>query len=131
MSIEISTKGIGIEIKSISDKFFVEIDIYGKLTHTDYEVMIPVIEHAIKASANRELDILVDMRDFEGWELEAMIDDIKFGLEIKDSFDKMAIVGDKSWEEWSVKAMSHLAKGDIRYFEDYDEAMRWLLGNEQ
>ena len=127
MSIDISTRGVGIEIKSINDKFIVEMDFYGKLTHQDYEVIIPVIERAIDASKGKELDILVDMRDFEGWELEAMVDDFKLGLELKDIFNKMAVVGDKMWEKWSVEAMSHLTKGQMRFFEDYDEAYRWIL----
>lgn len=127
MSIDISTRGVGIEIKSINDKFIVEMDFYGKLTHQDYEVIIPVVERAIDASKDKELDILVDMRDFEGWELEAMVDDFKLGLELKDIFNKMAVVGDKKWEKWSVEAMSHLTKGQMRFFEDYDEAYRWIL----
>ncbi len=128
MSIDISTRGVGIEIKSINDKFIVEMDFYGKLTHQDYEVIIPVVERAISASKDKELDILVDMRDFDGWELEAMVDDFKLGLELKDIFNKMAVVGDKKWEEWSVEAMSHLTKGQMRFFEDYDEAYRWIMG---
>ena len=127
MSIEISTRGVGIEIKSIDDKFIVEMDLYGKLTHQDYEVIIPVVERAISAAGEREFDILVDMRDFEGWELEAAFDDFKLGIEIKDAFDKMAVVGDKRWEEWSVMAMSHLTKGEMKFFEDYDEAYRWIM----
>ena len=127
MSIDISTRGVGIEIKSINDKFIVEMDFYGKLTHQDYEVIIPVVERAISASKDKELDILVDMRDFDGWELEAMVDDFKLGLELKDIFNKMAVVGDKKWEKWSVEAMSHLTKGQMRFFEDYDEAYRWIL----
>ncbi len=127
MSIEISTRGVGIEIKSIDDKFIVEMDLYGKLTHQDYKVIIPVVERAISAAGEREFDILVDMRDFEGWELEAVFDDFKLGMEIKDVFNKMAVVGDKKWEEWSVKVMSHLTKGEMRFFEDYDKAFRWIV----
>lgn len=127
MSIEINTRGMGIEIKNLGEKFIVEIDMYGKLTHEDYEVMIPVIERAISAAGEKEFDIVVDMRDFEGWELEAAFDDFKFGMEIKDSFDKMAVVGDEKWEEWSVEAMSHLTKGEMKFFRDYDEAYRWIM----
>ncbi len=127
MSIEINTRGVGIEIKNLDEKFIVEIDIYGKLTHRDYEVMIPVIERAIIAAADKEFDIVVDMRDFEGWELEAAIDDFKLGMEIRNSFDKMAVVGDKKWEKWSVEAMSHLTRGEMKFFEDYNEAYKWIM----
>jgi len=127
VSIEISTHGMGMDIRRVEDRFFIEIDFYGKLRHEDYEVMIPVIERALEAKGEREFDLLVDMRDFEGWTFEAAIDDMRFGLSFKDSFDAMAVVGDREWEELSVKLMNHLCRGELRFFEDYDEALRWLL----
>ncbi len=127
MSIEITTRGIGITINSIEDKEFVEIDIYGTLEHSDYMVLTPVMEHAVLAAKSRELDILIDMRSFEGWSFEAAVDDMKFGLEFRDSFDKMAIVGDKRWEELSVELMNHFSKGEVKFFENYHSAVKWLL----
>jgi len=127
MSIEINTRGVGITIKAEGDREFVEIVLSGKLHHRDYQVMIPVIERAIEAAAGKELDLLVDMRNFEGWSFEAALDDMKFGLKIKDAFDKMAVVGDKKWEEISVKLFDHLSRGEIRFFEEYYAALDWLL----
>ena len=128
MSIEISTRGVGISINNFNDKEFIEIDIYGKLEHKDYEVMAPVIERAVESAGERGLVALADMRDFEGWSIEAAIDDMKLGMQIKDSFEKFAVVGDKKWEEISVSLMNRLCKGEMRYFEDYDKALSWLMG---
>jgi hypothetical protein len=127
MSIDITTRGIAIHIKSTSRREFVEIDIYGRLEHRDYQVMIPVMHRAVEAVKDRELDVLVDMREFEGWTFEAAIDDMKFGFEFKDSFDKLAIVGDRKWEEIATDLMKHITGREIEYFENYDEALSWLL----
>ena len=127
MSIEISTRGIGITIKAEGDREFVEIVLYGKLHHRDYEVMIPVIERAIEAAGERKPDLLVDMRAFEGWSFEAALDDLKFGLKIRNAFHRMAVVGDKKWEEISVELFDHFSEGEMRFFEDYYAALDWLL----
>ena len=128
MSIEITSHGIGIRIIQTGEKEIAEIRLHGKLTHEDYQVMVPVIERAIEAAAGRELDLLVDMREFAGWTREAALDDMRFGLKIRNAFDKMAIVGNKKWEEISTKLMDHLSRGEMRFFTDYDEALAWIAG---
>ncbi|ADV46521.1 STAS/SEC14 domain-containing protein [Nitratifractor salsuginis] len=126
MSIEIDTRGVNITIKADGKHEYVEIRMQGKLHHRDYQVMIPVMEHAIEAARDKELDILVDMRQFEGWSFEAALDDMKFGLKLRNAFKKMAIVGDKKWEELSIELFKHFSKGEIRFFSDYNEALEWL-----
>jgi len=126
MSIEISSHGVGIRILQTGKKEIAEIRVHGRLTHEDYRVMIPVIERTLEAAAGRELDLLVDMRAFGGWTFEAAFDDMRFGMKIRNAFDKMAVVGDKKWEEISTKLMNHLSRGEMRFFTDYDEALRWV-----
>ena len=101
----------------------------GKLTHEDYETFVPLIDRALKEAKGLEVDLLVDMRHFRGWEWLAAWDDMKFGLKHRNSFDKMAIVGDKKWEEVSVKMFSHMMKGKSKFFKDRQKALEWLLKN--
>jgi hypothetical protein len=127
MSIEISSKGVGISIACGPKKEeFVKIDIYGKLEHKDYEVMTPVLERIVKQAKKRGLNVLVDMRDFEGWSARAALDDMKLGLKLRNSFDKMAVVGDKKWEELAVEFASGFTKGKLKFFKNIDKAIKWL-----
>ncbi len=128
MSVEIDTRGIGISVIMDGGRELVKIVLEGKLHHEDYEVLIPVIERAIEAAGERKPDILIDMRPFEGWTFEAALDDLKFGLKIRNAFHRMAIVGDKKWEEISVELFRHFTGGEMRFFEDYDAALAWLRG---
>lgn len=127
MSIEITARGVGITVKAEGDREFVEIVLHGKLHHRDYQVMIPVIERSIEAAGEKKLDLLIDMRDFEGWSFEAALDDLKFGLKIRNDFHRAAIVGDKKWEEISVGLFDHFSRGEMRFFGDYYAALDWLL----
>ncbi|SFV50667.1 hypothetical protein MNB_SV-8-1420 [hydrothermal vent metagenome] len=127
MAKTIKEHGISIAIKRTKKKVFVELSMLGKLTHEDYKTFVPMIDKALKEAKGLEVDLLVDMRDFTGWELLAGWDDMKFGLKHRNAFDKMAIVGNKKWEELSVKMMSHLMKGKSKFFKEREKALSWLL----
>ncbi len=127
MAETIKEHGIGIAIKRAKKKLFIEVSMLGKLTHEDYQIFVPMIDKALKEAKGLEVDLLVDMRAFRGWELEAAWDDMKFGLKHRNAFDKMAIVGDKKWEEISVNMMSHMMRGKAKFFKDRTKAVAWLL----
>ena len=127
MATKIKEHGIGIAIKRSKKNIFIEVTMLGKLKHEDYQLFVPMIDKALKNAKGLEVDLLVDMRGFKGWELLAAWDDMKFGVKHRNAFDKMAIVGNKKWEEDSVAMMSHLMKGKSKFFKDRDKALAWLL----
>jgi len=127
MAKNIKEHGISIAIKRSKERVFIEISMIGKLKHKDYQLFVPMIDKALKNAKGLEVDLLVDMREFKGWELLAAWDDMKFGLKHRNAFDKMAIVGNKKWEEVSVDMMSHLMKGKSKFFKEREKALSWLL----
>jgi hypothetical protein len=86
-----------------------------------------MIDRALKEAKGLEVNLLVDMRGFKGWEMLAAWDDMKFGLKPHNDFSKMAIVGDKKWEALSTKMMSHLMSGKSKFFKSREKALAWLL----
>lgn len=127
MSETLKEHGISIAVKRSKKRLFIEIGMQGKLTHKDYGVFVPIVDKALKEAKGLEADILIDMREFTGWEMWAAWDDMKFGLEHRNDFAKMAIVADKQWEEVSVDMMSHLMKGKVKHFKKRDKALEWIL----
>jgi hypothetical protein len=127
MAKKIKEHGISIAIKRNKQRLFIELAMLGKLTHEDYQVFVPMIDKALKEAKGLEADLLVDMTKFAGWELLAAWDDLKFGVKHRNAFGKMAVVGNKKWEEQSVKMMRYLTKGKIKFFKERDEALSWLL----
>ncbi len=124
---KINEHGISIAVKRNKKRIFIEVSMLGKLKHEDYQLFVPIIDKALKNVKDLEADILVDMRNFKGWEFLAAWDDMKFGIKHRNAFDKMAIVGNKKWEEASVGMMSHLMKGKSKFFKERDKALSWLL----
>lgn len=123
---KIRKHGIFIGIKKIEDNFFIKMKLEGKLTHEDYETMIPAIEDAIKNTPNAKLNILVNGLELEGWEIQAAWDDLKFGLKHSKEFNKIAYVGTKTWEEYGIKISNWFFNGEIKYFENEQSAIKWL-----
>lgn len=118
--------GIQIDLIRIGDRVFVEFTLRGKLTHEDYKTFVPFVESAIGGLPPKSLYILVDMRKFEGWTPRAAWDDFRFGLEIRKDVAKMAIVGDRKWEELAAKMTDWMIAGDAKFFNSIEEARRWL-----
>jgi len=127
MAKSIKEHGISIAIMRNKKRLFIEIVMLGKLTHKDYKTFVPMVDKALKEAKGLEADLLVDMRKFKGWEFLAAWDDLKFGLVHRNDFTKMAIIGDKKWEEASVQMMNHLMKGQTKHFNKRGKALSWIL----
>jgi hypothetical protein len=117
-----------VGIKRIDDNIFLALSIHGKLTHEDYERFVPMVENIVKDCKEAKISVLADAREFAGWELEAAWDDFKFSIKHFNKFDRIAIVGNRKWEEFVVKLSNLWTPYEIHFFEDYDEAVEWVKG---
>ena len=128
MSVRMSRKGLSIGISLMDDDVYVELRAIGRLTHRDYEVLVPMLDEAIKEVPEPHIRILVDAREFEGWEPRAAWDDFRLGLKHRKEFSKIAILGNKPWEKYVTTVARWFTSGDARYFEEMDEAIEWIRG---
>ena len=85
-----------------------------------------MIDSALEGVKDPQVKVFIDGSEFEGWELRAAWDDLKLGLKHGNSFDKIAIFGNKQWLEHAARIASWFVSGDARFFEDSDEAWTWL-----
>jgi hypothetical protein len=123
---EIQHHGLSVGIDRVQDQFFITMRVVGKLTHQDYTKIIPMIDGALSAVDDPKANVLLDATEFEGWELRAAWDDLKLGLKHGSDFSKIAIVGDKRWLEIAAKVGGWFISGEVRYFEQFPEALSWL-----
>lgn len=118
--------GLSIGMERIDSDFFVSLKAVGKLTHADYEKITPMLEAALKGVDNPRIKLLFDGTEMQGWELRAAWDDLKLGLEHGSKFEKIAIYGNRNWQEIAAKVGSWFMSGEVKYFERYPEAVAWL-----
>ncbi len=122
---------VSIGISHVGEEFFLKIGVKGTLTHEDYEKMIPMVENAIVGVKDPKIKVLVDAREFDGWDMKAAWDDFKFGLKHNKEFTKLAFVGNKKWEAYSIKISNWFMSGEMKYFEELDDAIAWLNQKEE
>ncbi|MFC1548665.1 STAS/SEC14 domain-containing protein [Candidatus Omnitrophota bacterium] len=117
-----------VEILNQSHDNIVGIKASGKVTDQDYkDVIIPKLDSVLSQHDQaRFVYYLTD--EFEGFELGAMWDDLKYAVGHHEKFDKIALVGGPKWIDWTTKVTGHFIDTEIKTFEDdqLDEAWQWV-----
>lgn len=98
----------------------------GRLTDADYKDLTPKLEAAIEEFG--PIRLYADLEGFEGWEPAAAWDDFVLGIRHWNDFERVAIVGDKTWEDVAARVMDKLTKGEFRFFPlaEQAEARTWI-----
>lgn len=97
-----------------------------ELTNEDYEKLIPLLQEKIKKYSM--IRWYFEMNDFKGWSLSAAWKDLKFDARNEKNLEKIAMVGDKDWEEKLAKLMKPFTGADVKFFPlvEKDEAKSWI-----
>ncbi len=122
----IKKHGFVVGVERVQDRYFVYMKAVGKLTHEDYEKMTPMLDAALAKVTEPRVRVLIDATELEGWEPRAAWDDFKLGLKHGNQFEKIAIVGNKKWEKFLAKMANWFVAGEVRFFENLEDAMEWL-----
>ncbi len=103
-----------------------EVKVTGKLTHGDYQSCVAAFERLL--SQHGKLRVLYDLVNFRGWDAAALWDEIKFDLKHFADIERMALVGDKTWEKRMAEFCKPFTRAAVRYFEhdQIEEARAWL-----
>lgn len=99
----------------------------GTLTDADYtETWLPALEKIIEEYEVANALFYMD-ENFAGWEMEAIWEDLKFGIKHRNDFARIAIVGGPKWVHWGAKLGESLMDCKIQIFEPekLSEAVKW------
>ena len=105
------------------------LHVSGKLHKDDYTRFVPEIEQSLEK--NGKLRILMEMRDFHGWDVGALWQDIKFDVKHFSDIERVAMVGDQRWEQWMAIFCKPFTTAKIKYFPAGQEveARTWVMSN--
>jgi len=117
---------MSIKLKEENNGKVLEAQISGKLVHDDYKRLSPEFEKLLKEHG--KISVLFEMVDFHGWATAALWDDIKFDVKHFDDIERLAMVGDRKWEEGMSQFCGAFTTAKIRYFDrsQKNEARKWL-----
>lgn len=105
----------------------------GKLTDEDYrEVFIPRLESMLKEHGKARLLFQVD-KDFAGWSVGALWDDLKVDWQHKDDFERVVVVAAPLWLEVMTGIFGHWMSGEIRTMpgEQLGAARAWIYEDKE
>lgn len=98
----------------------------GKLHDEDYKHYEKLIDDAVGKQG--KVRILAQFHDFHGWDLHALWDDIKFSTTHCNKIERIALVGEKTWEKWMAKVCKPFTMAKLQYFDaaNLPAAWTWL-----
>jgi len=98
----------------------------GKLHDADYQHFVPTIDAALVT--HPKVRLLAQFHDFQGWDARALWDDIKFSTTHCTKIERIALVGEKTWEKWMAVVCRPFTLAKIKYFDaaQFDDACKWI-----
>lgn len=109
-----------------SEAHTLEVHLTGKLLRGDFLEFIPAAERAIAQWG--KFGIMVVMRNFEGCEVSALWEDIKWDARHYNDVERVALIGEKKWQAGMSKFCQPFSGAEIRYFDvrDLEQARHWV-----
>jgi len=101
----------------------------GKVTSSDYRsVFVPAVNE--KLSKTAKIRLLYQLGDdFENYELAAMWEDAKLGLQHYSAWEKAAIITDVGWVRNMSRFFGYLIPGQVKVFSnnELEAAKQWVV----
>ncbi|MCA9237696.1 MAG: STAS/SEC14 domain-containing protein [Planctomycetales bacterium] len=98
----------------------------GKLHDDDYKTFVPRVDKAIAEEG--KIRMLAQFHDFHGWDAHALWDDTKFATTHCTKIERIALVGEKTWEKWMATVCKPFTMAKVKYFDvgEIEAAWKWV-----
>ena len=95
----------------------------GKMLEEDYRALAPCIEDVLKREGSVKL--FAELEDFHGWDWHAAWGEIKFGARYYRDIRRVAMIGDRKWEERLAVLFKPFTRTEVRYFDKSRTNAAW------
>ena len=102
----------------------VEMHAYGTLTLSDCKTFESLSDYRIRF--HHPIDLLIDLRSMTGCSLDVTLEEWRYVRAHRNDFNKIALLSDDQWVNWSAWITQCLTDADIRIFSSERAARRWL-----
>jgi hypothetical protein len=104
---------------------FIAFELSGKLSKHDWAHLAPQFERIIESEG--KLRAVVELEHFDGLEASGLVEDLRFGFAHRKDLDRVAIVGERRWQDWATRLADPFVSGEVRFFDkdEREEAYRW------
>ncbi len=119
-----------IELIEIESSKAIGLRVSGKIEEEDIKLVIDAVNEKFKYE--EKLAVYVELVEFGGISMKALIEDIKFAFPNLKKFTKKAVVSDKSWHETLTEISDKLFPFiELKHFgiEEKEKAKLWVMEN--
>ena len=110
-----------------SEEDVISVRLLGKLEPSAYDGVSEEIDNLM--SRYEHVRLLLDLREFDGWSgLAALGDHLSLVREHRRVPERIAVVGDKAWQNLAEKIMSRFVNARTQFFDadDFEGAKAWI-----
>jgi len=117
---------MSLELEKRDDGKILLVRVTGRLDKEDYQQFAPEVERLIQQHGR--IRVLLQTHDFHGWTAGALWEDVKFDLKHFNDIERLAVVGEKKWEQGMAAFCRPFTTAKIRFFEhdQIEEARTWI-----
>jgi len=118
-----------LQFEEMAEGSVLEAHVSGRLTDEDYRQFAPEVEKIV--NKHGKIRMLTDMHDFHGWNTSGLWEEFKLDVRHAKNLERLAIVGEKKWQEWMSRVCQPFTDAEIRYFDrsDMAQAQTWIQNN--
>ena len=115
-----------IEVLPETHDNLLAVRVSGELTNADFDLYRELIRNRMKAFG--EARLYYEMADLHWVKPSVAVENGIFDIIHGREYGRVAMVGDKKWQEWAAKLISPVKKKGVRYFDlaEREQAMAWV-----
>ncbi|EAR20683.1 SpoIIAA family protein [Nitrococcus mobilis] len=95
----------------------------GRLHDAEYRALMPALEAILAVEG--KLRVFVQCENFEGVDMRAVWEDIRFATKHYADFERIAVVGDGRWETWLARFFKPFTRATVRHYKASELAQAW------
>ena len=113
-----------ITIETDKNTLFTKVE--NKITEADFEKLKVTFEKLLGKFG--KVRWYYEMKNLHGWEVKTFFKDSAWSLSHRNDIEKIAMLGEKKWQEWMTELMKPFTSAEVRYFmvTEKNEAGKWI-----
>lgn len=115
-----------IELGEENGGRILDVTLIGTLVKTDYGMLLAAFQRNV--AMHGKLRVLLDMTRFHGWDAGGLWEEVKFDLKHIHEMDRLAVIGEKHWQQATTSFAQAMLPAATRYFDvsEAPQAQTWI-----
>lgn len=120
---------ISLKAQRHQDTVVLNITPTGHPTDADFDKLSAMLETAVYSIQSSRIALLVDLSDLQSMSAKSAWKELAQGSKIGFEFDRIAVLGQRRWQNLLISTMSWLISPNLKVFKRKEEATNWVMAS--